>query len=75
MRGYKIDCCVLIFECGSGEYCLFTEAAEYDGKWYNHRLGNSLAQFLSIPSAYKGVSPLESLGDPETVRGWIPPIG
>ena len=42
---------------------------------FTYRLGNSLAQFLSIPSAYKGVSPPESPGGPETVRGWITPIG
>lgn len=39
----EVQECVIVFSYEEERYCLFMEAAKYNGRWYNSKLGNRLA--------------------------------
>lgn len=57
----QVQECVIVFAYEDEKYCLFMEAAKYNGKWYNSMFGNRLAMLLGLHSAYMGTVPLEAI--------------
>lgn len=70
----QIENCVIVFEYGGDKYCLFTEAVEYEGKWYNSQLGNQIEMLFGISSEFMGTEPLEVIIDPATAEELMIPI-
>lgn len=67
----EIQECVVVFSYEEERYCLFTEAAKYNGRWYNSKLGNRLALQLGLYTEYMGTMPLEAIGDPADLEELI----
>lgn len=70
----KVENCVIVFECDGDQYCLFTEAVDYGGKWYNSKLGNQVEMLLGISTVFVGTEPIEMISAQETVENLIIPI-
>lgn len=59
----QVQECVIVFVYEDEKYCVFMEAAKYNGRWYNSMFGNRLAELLNLHSVYMGTVPLEAIED------------
>lgn len=69
----KMDSSVIVFELEGNKYCLISDAVEYNGKWYNKKLGGHLSSLLGLSPDSAGIMPFQALNDLEA-EDFITPI-